>query len=70
MCRFTVSAHEGLKLFYRRVGEAATPIVLLHGGPGLGIDDWGYALEALALEGHSLLLLNGRGAGRSPLISP
>ena len=70
----------GTRLFFDVEGAGLVPdgprmrqkptLVLLHGGPGLGIDDWGYALGALALEGHSLLLLNGRGAGRSPLISP
>ncbi len=61
--------HEGVKLFYRLVGDAVSPIVFLHGGPGLGIDDGGYDLEALALKGHSLLLLNERGAGRSEVIT-
>ena len=65
----TVAAHEGVKLFYRLVGDATHPIVFLHGGPGLGIDDGGYDLEALALKGHSLLLLNERGAGRSEVIT-
>lgn len=47
----------------------SNPIVFLHGGPGLGIDDGGYDLETLALKGHSLLLINERGAGRSDVIT-
>ena len=45
------------------------PIVFLHGGPGLGIDDGGYDLEPLAATGHPLLMLNQRGAGRSEVIT-
>lgn len=63
-----LSGAEGVQLFYRFVGESPNPIVFLHGGPGLGIDDGGYDLEGLATKGHALLLLNQRGAGRSEVI--
>ena len=79
--RLTVPAHGSLsvregyfagaddvRLFYRLVGEAPDVVVFLHGGPGLGIDDGGYDLEPLAALGHTLLLLNERGAGRSEVI--
>lgn len=56
---------DDVRLFYRLVGEAPDVVVFLHGGPGLGIDDGGYDLEPLAAMGHTLLLLNERGAGRS-----
>lgn len=65
----SVRGDDGVQLFYRRVGDGSNPIVFLHGGPGLGIDDGGYDLEALAAKGHSLLLLNERGAGRSQVIT-
>src|SRR4051794_34661737 len=39
---------DGVRLFYRLAGMGSDPIVFLHGGPGLGIDDGGYDLEPLA----------------------
>jgi proline iminopeptidase len=58
-----------VRLFYRYIGESANPIVFLHGGPGVGIDDGGYDLEPLAAKRHALLLLNERGAGRSEVVT-
>jgi len=58
----------GVRLFYRVVGHAKHRIVFLHGGPGLGIDDGGYDLEPLAARGHTLVMLNERGGGRSELV--
>lgn len=60
---------DGVRLFYRLVREGQEVIVFLHGGPGMGIDDGGYDLEPLAAKGHTLLLLNERGAGRSEVIT-
>lgn len=59
----------GVQLFYRLAGSLADPIVFLHGGPGMGIDDGGYDLEGLAAKGHALLMVNERGAGRSTVIT-
>ena len=58
-----------VQLFYRLAGEGADPIVYLHGGPGLGIDDGGYDLEGIAASGHSFLMVNERGGGRSTVIT-
>ncbi len=60
---------DDVRLFYRLVREGRDVIVFLHGGPGMGIDDGGYDLEPLAARGHTLLLLNQRGAGRSEVIA-
>jgi proline iminopeptidase len=65
----TFLSADGIQLFYRLAGDGQNVIVFLHGGPGLGIDDGGYDLEPLAARGHSLLMLNERGAGRSQVIT-
>jgi hypothetical protein len=41
---------DGVRLFYRRVGNKGNPVVFLHGGPGLGIGDGGYDMEPLARD--------------------
>lgn len=64
-----VSVANDVQLFYRLAGTAADPIVFLHGGPGLGIDDGGYDIEGLAGKGQALLMINERGAGRSTVIA-
>ena len=58
-----------VQLFYRLAGDGTDPIVFVHGGPGLGFDDGGYDLEGIAARGHSFLMVNERGAGRSTVIT-
>ncbi len=60
---------DGARMFYRVVGEKGDPVVFLHGGPGLGLEDGGYDMEPLAEHGHRLLMFNERGAGRSEIIT-
>ena len=59
---------DGVRLFYRRIGNHGNTIVFLHGGPGLGIGDGGYDMEPLA-RGRSLIMYDQRGSGRSEVIS-
>ncbi len=59
----------GVRLFYRVAGRNGDPILFLHGGPGLGLNDGGYDMEPLAERGHRVLMFNERGAGRSEIIS-
>ena len=59
----------GVRLFYRVAGRSGDPIVFLHGGPGLGLNDGGYDMEPLAEHGYRLLMFNERGAGRSEIIT-
>lgn len=59
---------EGVRLFYRRVGNGKNVVVFLHGGPGLGIGDGGYNMEMLA-RSRTLLMYDQRGSGRSEIVS-
>ena len=59
---------DGVRLFYRKVGNGKNAVVFLHGGPGLGINDGGYDLEPLA-RGRTLLMYDQRGSGRSEIVT-
>jgi proline iminopeptidase len=59
----------GVRLFYRVAGREGDPILFLHGGPGLGLNDGGYDMEPLAERSHRLFMFNERGAGRSEIIT-
>jgi proline iminopeptidase len=63
------SGADDAQLFYRIVGKGRTTIVFLHGGPGLGIDDGGYNLEAIAAKGFRFIMYDQRGGGRSDLVT-
>src|ERR1051325_3115834 len=63
------SGADGARLFYRLVGKGSKTIVFVHGGPGLGIDDGGYDLEAIAARGFRFIMYNQRGGGRSELVA-
>jgi proline iminopeptidase len=58
-----------VRLFYRLAGRNGDPILLLHEGPELGLNDGGYDMEPLAERGHRVLMFNERGAGRSEIIA-
>lgn len=60
---------DNARLFYRVVGKGSKTIVFVHGGPGLGIDDGGYDLEAIAARGFRFITYNQRGGGRSELVT-
>jgi proline iminopeptidase len=62
-----LTAADGVRLFYRKLGAAQDFMVFLHGGPGLSMGDGGYAMRPLA-ERHTLILYDQRGGGRSELI--
>ncbi|MGH9829400.1 MAG: alpha/beta fold hydrolase, partial [Blastocatellia bacterium] len=63
--RFT--AADGVKLFYRKVGNGHDFVVFLHGGPGLSMNDGGLDMEPLA-PGHTLIMYDQRGCGRSDIV--
>ena len=63
------SGADNARLFYRVVGKGSKTIVFVHGGPGLGIDDGGYDLEAIAAKGFRFIMYNQRGGGRSELVT-
>ena len=63
------SGADNAQLFYRIVGNGSRTIVFVHGGPGLGIDDGGYDLEAIAAKGFRFIMYNQRGGGRSELVT-
>jgi proline iminopeptidase len=63
----TFVASGGVTLFFRTVGATGHPVVFLHGGPGLSMEDGGRSLEPLGRT-HRLVLYDQRGGGRSELV--
>ena len=63
-----IDAGNGVKLYYRLLGNGSEPVVLIHGGPGFTSD---YLADDLAPmeRNHSLLVYDQRGIGRSTLVS-
>lgn len=64
-------AADGVRLFYRRLGagpDGHETAVFLHGGPGLSMEDGGYAMDPLA-RGRTLIMYDQRGGGRSQVVS-
>lgn len=62
-----IDAGAGVQLFYRMLGSGGETVVVIHGGPGFTMD---YIAPDLApLEsGHTLILYDQRGTGRSSLV--
>ncbi len=58
---------DGVRLFYRKVGNGKDIFVLLHGGPGGNMNSVWPDLEALAKH-HTILMYDQRGGGRSAII--
>jgi proline iminopeptidase len=63
-----VPGADGARLFCRIVGSGNEPIVFVHGGPGLGIEDGGLDLEQIAANGFRFIECDERGGGRSTLV--
>jgi proline iminopeptidase len=63
-----VPGADGVRLYYRRIGEGRPAIVYLHGGPGQNFNGGGPEMEPLAAS-RSLVLYDQRGAGRSEVVS-
>lgn len=63
------TAHEGVRLFFRKVGRGRDTVVFLHGGPGSNFRGSGDALEALAGPLRTVTLYDQRGSGRSDIVS-
>lgn len=63
-----VDAGNGVRLFYRIVGDHGDTIVVLHGGPGFSMGYIAPDLEALAAQ-HVVLFYDQRGTGNSTLVS-
>ncbi|MFW6088722.1 MAG: alpha/beta fold hydrolase, partial [Gemmatimonadota bacterium] len=57
---------EGGRLFFRVIGNSPDTVVVLHGGPGAGMNSVRPAFEPLADE-LSLIFFDQRGGGRSAL---
>ncbi|HET9024725.1 MAG TPA: alpha/beta fold hydrolase [Burkholderiaceae bacterium] len=62
-----VGSADGVRLYYRLVGDAADPVVVLHGGPGFSMRYLEDDLAPLAQE-RSVLFYDQRGTGRSTLV--
>jgi len=59
---------DGARLYYRTLGDGRETIVVVHGGPGAGMDSILPSVEPLA-ESFTLVLYDQRGGGRSELPS-
>jgi parallel beta-helix repeat protein len=59
-----VTGADGVRLFYRIEGSGPDTVVVLHGGPALGLAYLAPDLEPLGRE-HTLLFYDQRGVGRS-----
>lgn len=62
-----ITTTDGVRLYYRKLGNGRNAVVFLHGGPGLSMRDGGMAMEPLA-QRHTLIMYDQRGGGRSQLI--
>ena len=59
---------DGVRLFYRRIGDGERALILLHGGPGSNHNAVWPDLEPLAKPGRSIVLYDQRGGGRSEIV--
>jgi proline iminopeptidase len=59
---------DGVRLFYRRIGDGKRPLVFLHGGPGSNQNGVWPDLEPLAKAERSIVLYDQRGGGRSEIL--
>lgn len=55
--------HDGARIWYASYGSGP-PVLLLHGGLGHG-GNWGYQVPTLVRSGYRVVLIDGRGHGRS-----
>jgi pimeloyl-ACP methyl ester carboxylesterase len=62
-----VTGADGVRLFYRKLGNGKDVVVMLHGGPG-GTMRNGEEMAPLA-KGRTLIFYDQRGGGRSELLS-
>lgn len=61
------SGADGVRLFYRKIGQGKKTVVLLHGGPGSNMNAVFPDFEPLA-KNYTVLMYDQRGGGRSELI--
>lgn len=59
---------DGVRLFYRRIGDGKRALILLHGGPGSNLNAVWPDLQPLAKPERSILLYDQRGGGRSEIL--
>jgi|GEM_PF-4001712 len=63
-----ITAADGARLYYRRVGRGRPVAIYLHGGPGGTMYNGGCEMAPLARD-HPLILYDQRGGGRSETVS-
>lgn len=63
-----VTASDGVRLYYRALGEAPSTVIVLHGGPGL---DHTYMLPTIdqLARTHTVVFYDQRGGGRSDAVT-
>jgi proline iminopeptidase len=62
-----VTGADNVGIFYRKLGSGQDFVVFLHGGPGLSMQDGGYAMRPLG-NAYTLIMYDQRGGGRSDLV--
>lgn len=63
-----VITHDGVRLYYKVVGNGSDPIIVLHGGPGNTMESIRPDLEPLE-QNHILIYYDQRGNGHSDLLT-
>ena len=58
---------EGVRLFFRKVGNGRPAVIYLHGGPGSNFRGNGEHMDALA-AGRTVVMYDQRGSGRSTIV--
>ena len=61
-----IASTGGVRIYYRVVGSGPDTVILVHGGPGVGMGSNFLNLEPLTAH-HTLILYDQRGGGRSTL---
>src|SRR5215467_9287652 len=63
-----LTAADNVRLAYRKVGQGNRFVVILHGGPGLSMDNGRYMMDPLAGNDQTIIMYDQRGGGRSDVV--
>ena len=62
-----IAGADGVRLFYRKIGDSPQTIVMLHGGPGSNMNGVWPDLQPLG-QGRTVVMYDQRGSGRSQIL--
>ena len=63
-----VGGADGVRLFYRKIGNGRQKVIYLHGGPGSNFRGNGEHMDAL-VTGRTMIMYDQRGSGRSTMVT-